>query len=123
MAVVGAAVRRCWRCCWRDRSWSRRWPESSPGCTAAFWFLFKVSAYIYVFMWLRFTFPRYRFDQLMQLGWQFLLPVAMANVVGIAIALVLHRGLGWNVMPAFALTTVLTLVVAAFLVWVGEKKE
>jgi NADH-quinone oxidoreductase subunit H len=94
-----------------------------PGLHGGFWFLSKVSAYLYVFMWLRFTFPRYRFDQLMQLGWQFLLPVAMANLVGIATGLALHRGLGWGVVPAFALTTALTVVVAGFLVWVGEKQE
>jgi NADH-quinone oxidoreductase subunit H len=94
-----------------------------PGLHGAFWFLSKVAAYLYVFMWLRFTFPRYRFDQLMRLGWQFLLPVAMANLIGIAIALALHRGLGWHVLLAFPLTTVLTLVVAGFLVWVGEKEE
>ena len=69
---------------------------AKPGVHGGFWFLFKVGAYIYVFMWLRFTFPRYRFDQLMQLGWQFLLPVAMANLVGIATGLALHRGLGWG---------------------------
>jgi NADH-quinone oxidoreductase subunit H len=95
---------------------------AKPGVHGGFWFLFKVGAYIYVFMWLRFTFPRYRFDQLMQLGWQFLLPVAMANLVGIATALALHRGLGWGAFPSFALTTTLTLAVAAFLVWVEDKK-
>jgi NADH:ubiquinone oxidoreductase subunit H len=94
-----------------------------PGLHGGFWFLLKVSAYIYVFMWLRFTFPRYRFDQLMKLGWQFLLPVAMANLVGIAVALALHRGLGWNVVLSFGVTTVLTVAVAGFLVWIGEKKE
>jgi len=34
----------------------------------AFWFLLKVGLYLYLFMWLRFTFPRYRFDQLMAFG-------------------------------------------------------
>jgi NADH-quinone oxidoreductase subunit H len=94
-----------------------------PGLHGAFWFLTKVATYLYVFMWLRFTFPRYRFDQLMRLGWQFLLPVAMANLVGIATGLALHRGLGWNVVPSFALTTALTILVAWYLVWVGEKEE
>jgi NADH-quinone oxidoreductase subunit H len=96
---------------------------AKPGLHGAFWFLAKVGAYLYVFMWLRFTFPRYRFDQLMRLGWQFLLPVAMTNVAGIAVALALHRGLGWGVVPSFVLTTLLTMVAAAYLVWIGEKQE
>ena len=94
-----------------------------PGLHGGFWFLAKVATYLYVFMWLRFTFPRYRFDQLMRLGWQFLLPVSMANLVGIATGLALHRGLGWNVIPSFALTTALTVVAAWYLVWVGEKED
>src|ERR1700726_4404214 len=69
---------------------------SKPGIHGAFWFLFKVAAYIYVFMWLRFTFPRYRFDQLMRLGWQFLVPLSIVNVMMIGLALVLHRQLGWS---------------------------
>src|SRR5436305_8634210 len=73
------------------------------GLHGAFWFLLKVSAYLYTFMWLRFTFPRYRFDQLMRLGWQFLVPLSIANVMGIAGALVLHRQFGWPRVPAFLL--------------------
>jgi NADH-quinone oxidoreductase subunit H len=94
-----------------------------PGLHGAFWFLLKVGIYLYVFMWLRFTFPRYRFDQLMRLGWQFLLPVSMVNVVGIAVARALQRGLGWGAVPSFLLTTLLTLGAAVYLVWVGEKHE
>ena len=45
------------------------------------WFLLKVSFFIWVFMWIRFTFPRYRYDQLMTIGWKVLLPLSLANIL------------------------------------------
>ena len=97
--------------------------SAKAGLHGAFWFLLKVGLYLYLFMWLRFTFPRYRFDQLMRLGWQFLIPLSIVNVMGIGLALVLHRQLGWSHWTAFPLTTVLTLAVAGVLASAGEKKE
>ncbi len=98
-------------------------PGLKPGLHGAFWFLLKVGLYIYLFMWLRFTFPRYRFDQLMRLGWQFLIPLSIVNVMGIGVALVLHRHWGWGHIPAFGLTTVLTLLAAGWLGSAGAKKD
>ena len=98
-------------------------PGLKPGLHGAFWFLLKVGLYIYLFMWLRFTFPRYRFDQLMRLGWQFLVPLSIVNVMGIGLALVLHRQWGWGRAPSFLLTTALTLAVAGWLARIGEKKD
>jgi NADH-quinone oxidoreductase subunit H len=97
--------------------------SAKPGLHGAFWFLLKVVLYLYLFMWLRFTFPRYRFDQLMRLGWQFLIPLSIVNVMGIALALVLHRQLGWSHWTAFPLTTILTLAVAGMLGSAGAKKD
>jgi hypothetical protein len=94
-----------------------------PALHGGFWFLLKVGLYLYLFMWLRFTFPRYRFDQLMRLGWQFLIPLSIVNVMAIGLALALHREWGWGRIPAFAFTTLLTLGLAAWLGWSGEKKE
>jgi len=37
--------------------------------------------FLYVFLWVRATLPRYRYDQLMRLGWKVLIPIAIANVV------------------------------------------
>jgi NADH:ubiquinone oxidoreductase subunit H len=96
-----------------------------PGVMGAFWFLFKVGIYLYVFLWLRFTFPRYRFDQLMKLGWHFLIPVSIVNVFSVAIASYLHRGedaggQGWNLWAAILLTTVITFVIAAILAKKGD---
>lgn len=45
------------------------------------WFLLKVGFLIWVFMWFRFTFPRYRYDQLMSIGWKVLLPLSLANIL------------------------------------------
>ena len=96
---------------------------SKPGIHGAFWFLFKVAAYIYVFMWLRFTFPRYRFDQLMRLGWQFLVPLSIVNVMMIGLALALHRQFGWPNWISFPLCIALTLIGGGFLLATGEKHE
>ena len=97
--------------------------SAKAGLHGAFWFLLKVVLYLYLFMWLRFTFPRYRFDQLMRLGWQFLIPLSIVNVMGIGLALVLHRQLGWSHWTAFPLTTILTLAVAGMLGSAGAKKD
>jgi len=86
-----------------------------PGLYGAFWFLLKVGAYIYLFMWLRFTLRRFPFDELMCLGCHILIPLALVNVMDVGIALVLQLELGWNRWWAMALTTLFTLVVAALL--------
>ena len=46
-----------------------------------FWLMGKVAVLIYFFMWIRFTIPRYRYDQLMNIGWKILIPVSMANIL------------------------------------------
>jgi NADH-quinone oxidoreductase subunit H len=52
------------------------------------WFLLKTFVLLYVFLWVRATLPRYRYDQLMRLGWKVLIPLAIANVIVTAIAIV-----------------------------------
>ncbi|MBI5049047.1 MAG: NADH-quinone oxidoreductase subunit NuoH [Deltaproteobacteria bacterium] len=46
-----------------------------------FWFVAKVGFFIYLFMWIRFTLPRYRYDQLMSIGWKILLPLSLLNIL------------------------------------------
>jgi len=45
------------------------------------WFLLKIGFFVWVFMWFRFTFPRYRYDQLMTIGWKVLLPLSLLNIL------------------------------------------
>ena len=46
-----------------------------------YWFVLKVGFFMYLYIWYRTTFPRYRFDQLMKVGWKVLLPISIAVVV------------------------------------------
>ncbi len=46
-----------------------------------FWFLAKVYAFMFFYYWVRATLPRYRYDQLMAIGWKLLIPLALANIV------------------------------------------
>ena len=46
-----------------------------------FWFVAKVVAFLFIYIWVRGTLPRFRYDQLMAFGWKFLLPLAIANLI------------------------------------------
>jgi NADH-quinone oxidoreductase subunit H len=90
-------------------------PAVMQGIHGAFWFMAKVFAYIYAFLWIRFTFPRYRFDQLMRLGWRFLIPLALVNVIGVGVAIVLRQQWAWGPIVSLIPTTLATLGVAMLL--------
>jgi len=54
-----------------------------------FWFLAKVFCFLFLYIWIRGTLPRFRYDQLMAFAWKFLFPLAVANLVitGLVVAL------------------------------------
>ena len=58
--------------------WNGPW---LPDSLKFIWFFAKLSVLVFIFMWLRWTFPRLRYDQLMSLGWKVLLPLSLANVM------------------------------------------
>ena len=60
--------------------WNGPFVEQFP-VLGVFYFLGKVIFFLFLYIWLRGTLPRFRFDQLMNFGWKFLLPVAILNVV------------------------------------------
>ena len=59
-----------------------------PTWTGPLWFILKVFVLLYIFIWMRTTLPRLRYDQLMRFGWKVLLPVATLNAVVTAILVV-----------------------------------
>lgn len=52
------------------------------------WFVIKVSFFLFVYLWVRATFPRYRYDQLMRLGWKVLIPVTIVWVIVTALMVI-----------------------------------
>jgi NADH-quinone oxidoreductase subunit H len=67
-------------------------PAVIPIIQGPFWFLLKVGGLLFFYVWTRGTLPRFRYDQLMSLGWKLLLPVSLANLVGTAL---------WIIFPLF----------------------
>ncbi len=95
-------------------------PGFLQGVHGAFWFMAKVFAYIYFFLWFRFTFPRYRFDQLMRLGWRFLIPLALVNLIATATALLVTREWGGSLLVNTIVADAATLSVA---MWLAKNDE
>ncbi len=76
MFVMSALVAVCFFGGWRGPDF---WIFSAiPGIV---WFMIKVYAFIFFYFWLRATLPRYRYDQLMGLGWKIFIPLALANII------------------------------------------
>ncbi len=59
----------------------------SLGLPGVVWFLVKTYILIFVIMWVRWTFPRVRFDQLMNFSWKIMIPIALANLVATAVVI------------------------------------
>lgn len=54
------------------------------------WFFLKVSIFLFIYLWVRATFPRYRYDQLMRLGWKVLIPVTIVWVIVTALMVIMQ---------------------------------
>ena len=65
-------------------------PAVNEFIQAPFWFLAKVFFFLFFYVWARGTLPRFRYDQLMNIGWKLLLPVSIVNVI-VTAAFVLYR--------------------------------
>lgn len=72
--------------------WLSPFPESIPvlGASSIIWLLVKTGFFLFLYLWIRATFPRYRYDQIMGLGWKVLVPVTLVWIVILALAI--HLG-------------------------------
>jgi NADH-quinone oxidoreductase subunit H len=57
------------------------WSGPGPASLGILWFLLKLGLLLFFFIWVRWTYPRLRYDQLMNLGWKVLLPITLLNIV------------------------------------------
>jgi NADH-quinone oxidoreductase subunit H len=67
------------------------WGSFGLFVTGFFWFSLKAFLVLYFYLWIRATYPRYRYDQLMRIGWKVLIPIALANVMVTSIGVLLWR--------------------------------
>ena len=98
MIVVASLATTLWLGGWLrpfpnvEALWFLDWLDwAHPALSGIFWFSMKVLLVLYVYIWLRGTFPRYRYDQLMRLGWKWLLPLALANILVTGLVLLMVR--------------------------------
>jgi NADH-quinone oxidoreductase subunit H len=80
----------------------------------------KTAAFLFLYIWVRWTLPRFRYDQLMAIGWQLMLPLALAYLTVVASAIwYLHAVRGWTYDARFAGALFALNVVLALILFVG----
>jgi NADH-quinone oxidoreductase subunit H len=82
-------------------------------------FVTKVMSIMMVYIWFRATFPRFRFDQLMDLGWKWMIPLALANIVVTAIVILAFGSIRVGGVPLYIGEVVLSVIGAAILALTG----
>jgi NADH-quinone oxidoreductase subunit H len=107
-----------WRAPWPISLWS----GANAGWWPLLWFMAKVMIFMFVFVWLRGTLPRLRYDQFMHLGWKVLLPINLAWILVLAgIKTMQDNDLGRN--RWYIIGGVIVVAVLALLLWPSKKER
>jgi NADH-quinone oxidoreductase subunit H len=69
-----------------------RWMSSFPLGHGLHWFVLKIAFFMFLYLWLRATFPRYRYDQIMRLGWKVFIPLTILWILVTGVAIVVELG-------------------------------
>ncbi|WP_029115470.1 NADH-quinone oxidoreductase subunit NuoH [Mycobacterium sp. URHB0044] len=108
--------------------WQAPWPISlwdgaNTGWWPLLWFIAKVWTFLFLFMWLRATLPRMRYDQFMALGWKVLIPISLAWIMTVAIVRTLRANDfgNWAVVLVIA-SAVVSVALIAFL-WKSARRR
>ena len=67
-----------------------RWMSSFPLGHGLHWFVLKIAFFMFIYLWLRATFPRYRYDQIMRLGWKVFIPLTILWILVTGVAIVME---------------------------------
>jgi NADH-quinone oxidoreductase subunit H len=105
-----------WRAPWPISLWS----GANTGWVPVLWFFGKVLVFVFVFIWLRGTLPRMRYDQFMRIGWKILIPVSLVWIVAVA-AVRVYRTQGANLQHLLiGAAVVLVILLAIYLFFIPE---
>lgn len=101
-----------WRAPWPLSLWS----GANEGWLPVVWFFGKMLVFLFVYIWLRGTLPRQRYDQFMRLGWKVLIPISLVWVVAVSTLRVLRTQLSTGQILVVGGVVLLLLIGAAFLI-------
>ncbi len=111
--------------------WQAPWPLGGPVWQGAnedwwpvLWFVLKLSLFLFVFIWLRGTLPRLRYDQFMNLGWKVLIPTAIGWLMAIATIRAFRNEYGFSLRGVLIYGGIpLAILLVALFVWEGRQER
>ena len=121
MATVSALATTLFLGGWRAPWPISLWDEANQGYWPFFWFMGKVLFFIFLFIWLRGTLPRLRYDQFMGFGWKVLIPISIVWIVAVAGIRVIDLKGGFDPRVLIGAAAVLALIAVASL-FIPEKQ-
>jgi len=110
---------------WRAPYPISMWSQANTGWWPLLWFFGKIFAFLFVFIWLRGTLPRMRYDQFMKFGWKVLIPVSIVWIMVVAVARYLRNtgGLASRNLLFIASAVLFIVVVASYVMELRTKKR